>query len=91
MSLDKNSIDIEIVRLGVEAHKFWDLPNVRDASNDLCQTCFLNDCKASSKNPVDISEDSPTPIASDTTPATSSISIAGPQKEKEQCVELSFG
>ena len=78
------------MRLGVEAHMFWELPKVRDALNDLCKKWFFNDCKAYSKNTIDISEDSPTPITSDKTPASSSIAIVGSQKEKEQCVELGF-
>ena len=60
MALDKNSIDKEIVRLGVEAHMFWELPKVREALNELCKKWFFNDCKAYSKNTIDISEDSPT-------------------------------
>ena len=71
MSLDKKSIDKEIVRLGVEAHMFWELPKVRDALNDLglCKKWFYNDCRAYSKDTIDISEDSPTPITSDKTPS----------------------
>ena len=37
MLLDKTSIDKEIVRLGVEAHMFWELPKVREALNELCK------------------------------------------------------
>ena len=51
---------------------------------------FFNDCKAYSKNTIDISEDSPTPSTSDKIPTSSSITIVGSQKEKEQCVELGF-
>ena len=51
---------------------------------------FINDCKAYSKNTIDISEDSPTPGTSDKIPASPSIAIVGSQKEKEQCVELGF-
>ena len=58
MSLDRNSIDKEVVRIGVEAHMFWELPKVRDALNDLCKKWFYNDCKAYYKNTIDISEDS---------------------------------
>ena len=88
--LDKNSIDKEIVRLGVEAHMFWELQKVRDALNDLCKKWFVNDCKASSKDTIDISEDSPTSITFDKTPASSSIVIVGSQKEKEQCIKFGF-
>ena len=50
-----------------------------------------NDCKAyHSKNTIDISDDSPTPVTSDKNPASPSIVIVGAQKEKEQCVELGF-
>ena len=38
MLLDRNSIDKEIVRLGVEAHMFWEIPKVRAALNKLCKT-----------------------------------------------------
>ena len=65
MLLDKNSIDKEIVRLGVEAYIFWELPKVREALNEQCKKRFFNECKAYRKNTIDISEDSPTPSASD--------------------------
>ena len=35
MSLDKDSIDKEISRLGVEALMFWELPKVESALNEL--------------------------------------------------------
>ena len=38
----------------------------------------------------EISEDSPTPITSDKTPALSSTVIVGSQKEKEQCIDIGF-
>ena len=41
MSLDKESIDKEIMRLGVEALMFWELPKVKRALNDLCQKWFF--------------------------------------------------
>ena len=37
MSVDKDSIDKEIMRLGVEALMFWELPKVKSALNDPCQ------------------------------------------------------
>ena len=37
MSLDKNSIDNEIGMLGVEAHMFWEKPEVRATFNDICR------------------------------------------------------
>ena len=46
MSLNKESIDKEVVRIGIEAHMFWELPTVRDALNDLCKKWFYNDNKA---------------------------------------------
>ena len=88
MSLDRNSIDKEVVRLGVEAHMFWELPKVRDALNELCKKWFLNDCKAYYKNTIDVSEDSPPPTAADATSTSPSIAIVGSQKKKSQCVEL---
>ena len=60
LSLDRNSIDKEVVRIGVEGHMFWELPKVRDALNELCKKWSYNDCKAYNKNTIDISEDSPT-------------------------------
>ena len=77
-------IDKEIVRLGVEAHMFWELPKVSEALNELYKKWFFNDCKANSKNTIEISEDSSTLSASDKTPASSLIAIVGSQKEKEQ-------
>ena len=46
MSLDKESIDKEITRLGVEALMFWELPKVKIALNELCQNWFFNKCGA---------------------------------------------
>ena len=37
MCLDRNSIDKETVRLGVEALMFWELPKVEEALNALCK------------------------------------------------------
>ena len=37
MSLDRNSIEKEIVSLGVEVHMFWEIPKVRAALNKLCK------------------------------------------------------
>ena len=67
MSLDKNSIDFEIGKLGVEAHMFWEKPEVRAAFNEICKKWFFNDCKAYNKNTIDISEDSQNPITTDNT------------------------
>ena len=90
MSLDRSSIDKQIDRLGVEAHMFWEIPEVSAAFNDICKKWFFNDCKAYRKNTIDISEDSPNHGTSDKTPTSSSIAAVGSQKEKAQCVELGF-
>ena len=60
MSLDKNSIDKEIARLGVEALMFWELPKVEEALNALCKKWFVNNCKAYIKETLDISGDTQT-------------------------------
>ena len=52
MSLDKDSINIEISRLGVEALMFWELPKVENALNEMCQKWFYNDCGAVIKEPI---------------------------------------
>ena len=80
MSLDKSSIDLEIGRLGVEAHMFLEKPEVRAAFNEICKKCFFNDCKAYIKNTIDMSEDSQNPITADNT--NPSIAIVVSQKEK---------
>ena len=38
MSMDTDSINKEIARLGVEALMFWELPKVDNALNDLCHS-----------------------------------------------------
>ena len=88
MSLDKNSIDFEIGKLGVEAHMFWEKPEVRAAFNEICKKWFFNDCKAYVKNTIDISEDSQNPNPTDNT--NPSMAIVVSQKEKVQSVELGF-
>ena len=88
MSLNKESIDKEVVRIGVEAHMFWELPKVRDALNDLRKKWFYNDNKAYIKTTIDISEDSPTTVEANTTIASPSIAIDSSQKKKRQCIEL---
>ena len=90
MSLDKNSIDKEIELLGVEAHMFWEKPEVRTAFNDICKKWFFNDCKAYSKNTIDISEDSQNLVSTDNTTTNPPVAVAPSQKEKEQSVELGF-
>ena len=76
--------------LGVEAHMFWEKTEVRAAFNDICRKWFFNDCKAYSKNTIDISEDSQNPVTTDNNPANPSIAIVVSQKEKVQSVELGF-
>ena len=88
MSLNKESIDKEVVRIGIEAHMFWELPKVRDALNDLCKKWFYNDNKAYIKTTINISEDSPTTVKTNTTIASPSIAIDSSQKKKRQCIEL---
>ena len=88
MSLDKDSIDKECMRIGIEAHMFWELPKVRDALNDLCKKWFYNDSKAYIKTTIDISEDSPTPVKADTTVASPSIAIVGSQRKQDNASNL---
>ena len=52
MSLDRNSIDKEVVRLGVEVHMFWELPKVKDALNELCKNGSLMIAKPTAKTPL---------------------------------------
>ena len=61
---------------------FWELSKVRDALNELCKKWSFNDCKAYSKNTINISEESPTPNAAGLTSASPLIAIVGSQKEK---------
>jgi hypothetical protein len=58
----------------------------------ICKKWVFNDCKAYSKNTIDISEDSQNPVSTDNKPANPSIAVVVSQKEKEQSVdhELSF-
>ena len=85
MSLDKESIDKEISRVGVEALIFWELPKVESALNDLCQQWSFNDCGALIKGTVNLSKTTPTPVT-ETLPEPSAV-IVGSYEEKEQCIE----
>ena len=87
-SLNKESIDKEISRLGVEALMFWELPKVESALNDLCQQWFYNDCGALIKGTIDLSKTTPASVT-DPVPEPS-IAFVGSSKEKEQCIELGF-
>ena len=51
--LDRNSIDKEVVRLGVETHMFWELLKVRDALNELCKNGSITIDKFKFGNKVD--------------------------------------
>ena len=53
MCLDKNSIDKEISRLGVEARMFWELPKVENALHSMCKRCFFSDSRAYKKTTLD--------------------------------------
>ena len=54
MSLDRDSINKEIQRLGVEALMFWELPKVEETLNALCNTWFVNNCRAYIKETLDL-------------------------------------
>ena len=88
MSLDKDCIDKEISRLGVEALMFWELPKVESALNDLCQQWFYNDCRALYKGHNNIPITTPPPVTESMPQPTTAI--VGSYKEKEQCIELDF-
>ena len=60
MSLDKNSIDKDIARLGIEALMFWELPKVKNALNDLCQSWFYTDYR-NFRGTIDVTETQDTP------------------------------
>ena len=89
MSLDRNSIDKETARLGVEALMFWELPKVEEALNALCKKWFINNCRAYSKNTLVLSVDTENTTAAtlDSTPATEIILAS---KSKVQNIELGF-
>ena len=78
--MDKDSIDKEIERLGVEALMFCELPKIENALNDLCQKWFFNDITASVKGAIDVSEVNQNVPASEPTPE-STTAIVGSQKE----------
>ena len=84
MSLDRDSINKEIQRLGVEALMFWELPKVETALNELCAKWFF-----SYTGTIDITEDKMDADSISTT-AQPSIAIVGSVTEKKQCVELGF-
>ena len=86
MSLDKESIDKEITRLGVEALMFWELPKVEIALNELCQKWFFNECGALIKGTIDLSKTTPAPVTDPISEPLTTISSS----KKEQCVELGF-
>ena len=90
MSFDKNSIDKEIALLGVEAHMFWENPEVRAAFNEICKKWFFNECKAYAKQTIDLSEDSQTPVPTENAPIDPPTAVVVSQKEKVQSVELGF-
>ena len=89
MSLDKESIDKEISRLGVEALMFWELPKVESALNELCQQWFFNDCGALIKGTIDLSKTTPASVTDPISEPSTAI-VGSSKKEKEQCVELGF-
>ena len=84
MSLDKDSINKEISRLGVETLMFWELPKVENALHEMCQKWFYNDCGAVIKGPI---QQTTPPVVTESVPELT-IEIVGSCKEKEQCIEL---
>ena len=86
MSLDKDSINKEISRQGVEALMFWELPKVENALNEMCQKWFYNDCGALIKGPI---QQTTPPLDTESVPELTTA-IVGSCKEKEQCIELGF-
>ena len=89
MSLDKESIDKEISRRGVEALMFWELPKVESARNELCQQWFFNDCGALIKGTIDLSKTTPASVTDPVSEPSIAI-VNSSKKEKEQCIELGF-
>jgi len=88
MSMDTNSINKEIARLGVEALMFWELRKVDNALNDLCHSWFNTDYRKVRGiiNVTDIQESPSQEQASEST-----VAIVGSfKKEKEQCIGLGF-
>ena len=86
MSLDKDSINKEISRLGVEALMFWELPKVKNALNEMCQKWFYNACGALLKGPI---QQTTPPLVTESVPELTTA-IVGSCKEKEQCIKLGF-
>ena len=80
MSLDKNSIDKEISRLGIEALMFWELPKVDNALHSMCKRWFFSACKAYNKTTLDLTADSQDASTSTPTIEPSNVIVA-PQKE----------
>ena len=89
MSLDRNSINKEIERLGIEALMFWELPKVNDALNEICQKWFFNYSATAISGAIDVTGDKTNTHASTSSPQPT-IAIVGSVKEKKQCVELGF-
>ena len=89
MSLDRNSINKEIQRLGFEALMFWELPKVNDALNEICQKWFFNYSATTISGAIDITGDTTDTHALVSSPQPT-IAIVGSVKEKKQCVELGF-
>ena len=86
--MDKESINKEILTLGVEALMFWELPKVKSALNDLCQKWFFNYCGALYKGITDIPHTTPPPVTESIFEATAAT--VDSQKGKEKCIELGF-
>ena len=84
MSLDKDSINKEISRLGVETLMLWELPKVENALNEMCQKWFYNDCGAVIKGPI---QQTTPPVVTESVPELT-IAIVGSCKEKEKFIKL---
>ena len=88
MSLDTESINKEIARLGVEALMFWELPKVENALNDLCQSWFHTDYKKIWEV-VDITNTQASSSSAQIPEPT--IAVVGSfKKEKEQRIKTGF-
>ena len=88
MSLDTESINKEIARLGVEALMFWELPKVENALNDLCHSWFNTNYKKI-REIVDIT-DTQESASSAQIPEPTITVVGSCKKEKEQRVEIGF-
>ena len=64
-----------------EALRFWELPKVECALNNLSQKWFFNDITASVKGAIDVSEDNQNVPASEPVPEPTTA-IVGSYKEK---------